>query len=180
MIRPFKTKWLALGLSAAFVMLILPFEALALNQEDAQTGSLIGFIYYSDAPAPGEGGAAKLTPVANAVIKLRNIDTGKEYISDPTDENGAYSLEDIEAGRYVLGVTTSLGDYNFSYEVLIKANEVGKLSLGLTKEEEKEGAAAFFKKPAGIAVIVVASGVVIYGTYKLLEVLDIISPNKKK
>jgi hypothetical protein len=180
MIRPFKTKWLALGLAAAFVMLILPFEALALGQEEAKTGSLIGFIYYTEAPPAPAGEGTKLTPVANAVIKLRNIDTGKEYVSDPTDENGAYSLEGIQAGRYVLGITTGLGDYNFSYEVLIKTNEVGKLSLGLTKEEEKEGAAAFFKKPAGIAVIVVASGVVIYGTYKLLEALDIISPNKKK
>jgi hypothetical protein len=175
-----KARWLALGLAASFVMLAWPLDAMTQGQVENQGGALIGFIYGPDMK----------TPVKNAAVKLRNIKTAKEYVSPLTDENGAYKLDGLEEGWYVLGVTTGMGDFNFTYEVMIKANEMAKLSLALKpgevpdlvqaeEEEEDRGGVAFFKKPAGIAIIIVASGVAIYGTYKLLEALDIISPNKK-
>ncbi len=121
----------------------------------------------------------ELIPVEKAVVKLRNVETGKEYFSAPTDENGVYRIQNVEEGRYTLGVTSAIGDFNFGYEVMIMAGEVGKLSLMLARETEEAVAVPFFKKPAGIAVIVAASGLAIYGTYKLLDALGIISPNKK-
>lgn len=177
----FRARWLALGLAAAFVMLVWPLDAVAQEQAEANTGTLIGFIYGPDMK----------TPVVNGVVKLRNIKTGKEYLSSPTDENGAYKLEGIEEGWYVLGVTTGIGDFNFTYEVMIKANEMAKLSLALKpgeipdlvqaeEEEEERGVMAFFTKPSGIAIAIVATGVAIYGTYKLLETIGVISPHKKK
>lgn len=181
----FKAKWLALGVSLAFFLITLPLELLSQGITGVRTGSgegaLAGFIY----------GADMKTPVAKAVVKIRNLQDGQEYASDPTDESGLYKLWGVKEGRYILGISTSAGDYNFDYEIFIKADEVAKLSLGLRpgsssalKQEEQEEEEVgkkkpFFLTPVGIAIIIVASGVAIYGTYKLLEELGVISPVKK-
>jgi hypothetical protein len=178
----FRAKWLALGIAGAFFLLTLPLELWA--QQGAQvvpgpgSGALVGFIY----------GADMKTPVSRAVVRIRNLQDGREYASEPTDENGLYKLQGIKEGRYILGISTPAGDYNFEYEIFIKAGEVGKLSLALKpgnastlgqEEEEKEKKKPFFLTPVGIAIVIVASGLAIYGTYKLLEELGVISPVKK-
>lgn len=177
----FKAKWLALGVSLAFFLITLPLELLAQRTPAVKTssgeGALVGFIY----------GADMKTPVMKAVVKIRNLQDGREYASEPTDENGLYRLWGVKEGRYILGVSTPAGDYNFDYEIFIKADEVGKLSLALKpgvssamQQEEEEGKKKpFFLTPIGIAIIIVASGLAIYGTYKLLEELGVISPVKK-
>ena len=179
----FKAKWLAVGVILAFFLITLPLELAAQRVPNVRTGSgegaLVGFIYGSDMK----------TPVTKAVVRIRNLQDGQEYASEPTDENGLYKLLSVKEGRYILGVSTQAGDYNFDYEIFIKANEVGKLSLALKpgsasalkqEEEEEEGKKKpFFLTPIGIAIIIVASGVAIYGTYKLLEELGVISPVKK-
>ena len=181
--KVFRARWLAIGVAAAFTLLVAPVEAVsaagAPQAQSRATGSLIGFIY----------GADGKTPVEKAVIKIRNTENGKEYASGPTDSQGIYRIQGIEEGRYALGVTTAEGDFNFEYQVLIKSDEVAKLSLALKagavsmlaqEEEEKEGGAVpFFKRPIGIAVLIAASGLAIYGVYKGLEALGVISPSKK-
>lgn len=178
----FRAKWLALGVSLAFFLITLPLELLGQRTPAVKTssgeGALVGFIY----------GADMKTPVPKAVVKIRNLQDGREYASEPTDENGLYRLWGVKEGRYILGISTPAGDFNFDYEIFIKADEVGKLSLALKpgvssalqQEEEEEGKKKpFFLTPIGIAVIIVASGLAIYGTYKLLEELGVISPVKK-
>lgn len=178
----FKAKWLALGVAFAFFLITLPLELKAQRMPEVKTssggGALAGFIYGPDMK----------TPVTKAVVKIRNLQDGREYTSEPTDENGLYKLWGVKEGRYILGISTPAGDYNFDYEIFIKADEVGKLSLALKpgsssalkqEEEEKEEKKPFFLTPIGIAIVIVASGLAIYGTYKLLEELGVISPVKK-
>src|SRR4030067_276621 len=168
----FRSRALVWGLAAAFLSLLLPVEALA---QARGTGSLIGFIYAESLSAP----------VENAVVKIRNISTGKEFLSKPTDKTGLYKIENAEQGRYVLGVTTPQGDFNFEFELFIKTGEIAKLSLALKPglmaalAVPFKTAASFFTTLLGIAPTVVVSGLAIYGGYKLLEELEVISPSKK-
>jgi len=159
----------------AFILLLLPAETLA-----APTGSLVGFIY---------GGDMK-TPVQNAVVKVRNVDDGQEYVSTPTDASGSYKLDKLKEGKYILGITAPDGDYNFPYVMVIKGGEIGKLSLALksgaasglgqeTVEPTQKEKVSFFKTPMGIAVLMVATTLALYGTFKLLEGKEEASPSKK-
>lgn len=132
--KVFRSKILAVGVLAAFVMLFAPVEAFTQRPGEGTTGSLIGFIYGEDMP----------TPVENAVVKIRNIEDGKEYESTATDDTGVYRIAEVKEGHYALGVSTTEGDFNFEYIVLIKAGEMGKLSLAL-----KPGAASTVKEVYG-------------------------------
>jgi len=176
--KVFRSKSLSLALAGAFLMLFAPIEA---PSQTPATGSMIGFIYGGDMQ----------TPVERAVVKLKNVENGAEVASTPTDKDGVYTIKNIAEGRYILGVTSGDGDFNFEYQLLIKANEMAKLSLALkpgaattlagSAQEPEKGKKkpGFFVTPLGIAVLVVGSAVVIYGTYKLLQELDIISKSKK-
>jgi hypothetical protein len=170
---------LILGITiVSFTLLLLPLEGLA--RPVAPAGSVIGFIYGSDMK----------TPVQNAVVKIRNVDDGKEYVSTPTDSNGAYKIEQVKEGKYILGVSAPNGDYNFQYVLAIKGGEIGKLSLalktgeatGLGQEESKapeKEKVSFFRTPVGIAVLMVATTLALYGVFKLVEGKEQASPTKK-
>ena len=126
----------------------------------AASGSLSGFIYAKDVT----------TPVAGAVVKIRNLGDMKEMASLPTDANGMYTIKDIPEGRYMLGVTSVKDDFNLDYSLYVKAGELGKLSISLapgTAAGQEAGEAAtkkkgFFSSVAGRALIVAAVGVGLY------------------
>lgn len=183
----FRVKFVCLGLIGALLLLFYPIEALVQTSQDV--GTMVGFVYGDDLK----------TPVENAVVKIRNIEDGKEYQSTPTDEVGLYKITGIGEGRYVLGVSAEAGDFNFDYVLYIKANEMAKLSLALKpgssifqeKEEEKEGEEdkekkkkSFFERPLGIAIIAALSGLGILGTIGIVgpggEDEGAVSPTKKK
>ncbi len=163
-------------LMAAFMLLLMPLESLP-----APAGAVVGFIYGSDMK----------TPVQNAVVKIRNVEDGKEYVSSPTDSSGAYKIEQVKEGKYILGVTAPDGDYNFGYILVVKGGEIGKLSLALKAgaasglgQEEPTGApekerVSFFRTPVGVAVLMVATTLALYGTFKLLEGKEEASPSKR-
>jgi len=156
----FRSKLLALELLATFLLLVFPMEGLA---QTPATGSIYGFIYGEDLK----------TPVEKAVVKVRNIKSGKEYESAPTDKNGLYKITGIEEGRYVLGVSTSEGDFNFDFIIYIKANESAKLSVALKrgyesvvaqKAEKAAKKKSFFLSPEGILVLLAGGAAAIAGT----------------
>jgi len=163
----------------SFMLIMLPVESLA--QSTAPAGSLVGFIYGSDMK----------TPVQNAVVKIRSLDNGQEYASDPTDNSGAYKIGQVKEGKYILGINTPDGDYNFDYVLVVKGGEMGKLSMSLKSGEAKTLSAqgqglpaekekvSFFRTPAGIAVLMVATTLALYGVFKLLEGEEEASPTKK-
>lgn len=171
----FKSPVLLSLVLSAFALLILPVEGFASRSSG---GVLVGFIYASDMK----------TPVNNAVVKIRNVDTGQEYVSKPTDEKGLYKLDQLKEGSYVMGITAPDGDYNFEHVVRIKEGEVGKLSLALkrgeiapmgqgSEEYGKEKKPSFFWTPVGIAVLMVLETVALYGVFKLMEGKEEASPS---
>lgn len=156
-------KILAVFLAVAFILLVLPFREFALAAPKG-SGALAGHIYKED----------MRTPVRNAVVKLRNVVTQKEYESEPTDPDGMYRIPAIEEGRYVMGVLGPGGSYNFHYSIMIKSEALAKLSLAMkpgnapvmlqqgTGASKKTTIVDFFKSPAGILTLITAVEVTLF------------------
>lgn len=136
--------------------------------------------YGSGAPATGGTLSGKIImggtrgAVGGAVVKLRNLNNQKEFIGKPSAPNGVYVVADIEEGWYTVGITTPAGDYNLSYGIYIKGGEKAKLSMELKEGGNIEGKGmragnSFFKTPAGIATIILATGGVAFGVYELTK-----------
>jgi len=166
--KVFRAKWLAWGVIAAVSLLMFPAEALAAapavtrGDGGAKSGAMLGFIY-------GEDGK---TPVEGAMVKLRGVQNGKEFESGPTDKNGMYSIKDIEEGRYTVGVATKAGNFNFDYELMVKAEETAKLNLSLTplvaqgeepKGETRIGHIIMYLTQTGEALVYIERGLLQVG-----------------
>jgi hypothetical protein len=155
---------LVVFLIGAFVLLAVPVREFAVAAPKGN-GALTGRIYGED----------MRTPVRDAIVKLRNIETQKEYDSDPTNPDGSYVIPSIEEGRYVMGVLGPRGSYNFHYSIMIKADSTAKLSvamkpggspvmlqLGTSGYKKKPTIIDFFKSPAGILTIITAVEVTLF------------------
>lgn len=158
-----KSRWLAYGVLAAFVLLVMPIGEFARAQATATaqggSGSLAGFIYGKD----------MRTPVAGAVVKIRNVGDEKELASLPSDVNGMYTIPGIPEGRYILGVASAEGNFDFDYALRVKGNEMGKLSVALVPGAgaQTAGVAAtkkkgFFSSWVGRALLLTVAGVGAY------------------
>jgi hypothetical protein len=158
----FQSRILVICVLAAFVLLVTPVAQFAQGKAaaPAANGSLVGFIYDKD----------MRTPVPNAVVKIRNLANAQQYESQPTDASGMYKITGIEEGRYILGVTATKGDFNFDYALVLKGNELAKLSVALTPGGQTTGDDAkpksFFTSPMGIVTLVIVVGAVLYGLLK--------------
>jgi len=170
----YRSKSLTVILIISFIFL---YSAYDLKAEETGKGNMIGFVYQKDGTAPIEG----------AVVKLRNVATGTGYESTKSDKLGIFKVEDVEEGLYLVGVSEGLylvgvsaeeGDFNLNNLIGIRANETAKVSFALKPGEEEQeakpkakpgGLAKFFLSPVGIAVVVAASAVIIYGVVKLSE-----------
>jgi hypothetical protein len=167
----FRSRVLAFALVAAFMLLLTPVPSAAQTQTQTQPksyarqGILQGTVY-------SEGMRSR---IANAVVKVRNLNNQKEYTSQPTDAKGNYKILMIEEGWYTLGVTTAAGDFNLNYGVYIKAGETAKLSVEIQPGgmlEGKGGGAGkkgFFATPGGILLIVAMVGGAGFGVYELTK-----------
>jgi len=152
-----RSRWMIWGAIVAFSLFVVPVSEVAWAK--AQGGTLVGFVYAQDLK----------TPVAGAVVKLRNIANQKEYASGTTDANGMYKVGDIEEGRYILGVTATQGDFNFDYVMLLKDGEMAKLSVGLAPgtpaangDSSKKN---FFGTTAGFLVMVAVAGAIFFAVF---------------
>jgi hypothetical protein len=148
----FRSRVLVVCLLAAFLLLLTPVRDYA--QAPLKGGILTGQVF----------GADMKTPVVNATVKIRNLNTQKEF-SSPTDKTGMFKITGVEEGWYTLGVSSILGEYNLNYGVYIKAGETAKLNLSMKGAGVLEGKGlgssapkGFFAKPAGILVIVAVAG----------------------
>jgi len=152
-----RSRWLIWGALAAFSLFIVPVGEVA--WANAKGGSLVGFVYGQDMK----------TPVAGAVVKVRNIANQKEFASGTTDANGMYKIDGVDEGRYILGVTATQGDFNFDYVMLLKGGEMAKLSVALAPGGQATSGDApkksFFKSPVGIIVMVVVVGAVLFAIF---------------
>ena len=159
----FRSRILVGGLIAAVLALFMPVAEFAQGKAPApaSNGSLVGFVFAKDMK----------TPVANAVVKIRDVSTPRTYESQPTDANGMYKITGIQEGRHILGVTTLAGNFNFDYVMLLKGGDMAKLSVALQEGGQTTGPDAksksFFKENwLGIATLVVVVGHLLYDILK--------------
>jgi hypothetical protein len=146
-----KSRWLVWGALVAFGLFVVPLGEVAWAK--STSASLVGFVYAQDMK----------TPVAGAVVKVRNMANQKEFASSATDANGMYKIDGIDEGRYILGVTATAGNFNFDYVMLLKGGEIAKLSVGLAPgttaaSGDKTGKKNFFATNLGFLAIVAVEG----------------------
>ncbi len=178
-VRASRSRILAYGLIASFLLLVTPITGAAQApttppQSFARQGTLQGSVFSE----------AMRARVANAIVKIRNLNNQKEYTSQPTDAKGNYKILMIEEGWYTLGVTTAAGDFNLNYGVYIKAGETAKLSVemlpgGMLEGKGSNGGGSgkgFFSTPGGILLIVVAVAGAGFGVYELTKKEEEASP----
>lgn len=122
MIQGIKLKTILL-FGAAFFVLLLFFSADIVRGQDNPVGNVTGYIYAQDGSTPVEG----------AVIKFKNVSTGKLVESGKSDNRGYFAVEGIERGVYLYGVITP--EASFDSEGLvgfrIKENETARMSVAL-------------------------------------------------
>lgn len=168
----FRSKALVSFSLAAFVLMTTIPVAAHTQAQAPKNGSLAGFVF----------GADMRTPVANATVKIRNLNTQKEYTS-PTDKGGGYKIADIDEGWYTLSVSSILGEYSLNYGVYIKSGEKAKLNLSMKGAGVLEGRGlgssagkGFLSKPGGILVIVAVAGGAGFAIYELTKKEKEVSP----
>ena len=108
------------------VLLLAPFQG---RGEETGKGSLIGYVYARD----------QITPVADAVLVLKNVESGQVIESGASNELGMLTLKDIDAALYMAGIRTET-DRNFNIHAMlgIKDGEIGKAVFTLVQEQEQE------------------------------------------
>ncbi len=159
----FRSKVVAMAALAAFVLLLAPAQGLSQTAPASRTGTLSGTVYGTDKK-----------PVPNATVRIRNLNTQKEY-SAPTNPKGQYTIPGIEEGWYTVGVSSTQGDFNLTYGVYIKGGETARLSVSMKLGGALEGKGAggggrsFFKSPVGILTIVALAGGAGFGIYELTK-----------
>jgi len=128
MIKRTKSNFILVGL--AVLLLCFP---LMLRSENNAKGNIIGFVYGQDGTTPLEG----------AVVKVKNIATGKIYESSKSDVNGVFTIVGIDSGVYLYGVLTPEGEFSSEnyFGLRVSEGETAKLSIALTPYEQKVAAA---------------------------------------
>jgi hypothetical protein len=103
------------------VTLFVFTSPLILRSQTPAKGHLVGFVFDKDGS----------TPVAGAVVMVKDVTTGTVFESTRTDGVGAFKIEDLQAGIYALGVTSVQGNYNSQELIGIKPGETAKISVAL-------------------------------------------------
>jgi len=118
-----KAKVFSLGLIFAVLLFYSPQT---LKAQGTSKGNLIGFVY-------GQDGT---TPVAGAVVTVKNISNGKVFSSSTSDNLGVFRVQGLDTGLYALGVTAAAGDFNSGELVGVAANETSKIAVAITPYEK--------------------------------------------
>ncbi len=170
-----RSRILAGAVAAAYLLLLAPLPIIAQTQATSvmRQAVLQGTVY-------AEGMKSR---IANATVRIRNLNNQREFTSPPTDAKGGYRIVGIEEGWYTVGVSTAAGDFNLNYGVYIKAGETAKLSVELMPGGTLEGKGGngggkkgFFATPGGIAVIVLAAAGAGFAIYELTKSEEEASP----
>jgi hypothetical protein len=101
--------------------LILVFTSAVASPQGSAKGNLVGFIF----------GADGSTPVAGAVVMVKNVSTGVITEAAATDGLGMFKVPGLGVGIYALGVKSSQGSYNSQDFFGITAEKTSKISVAL-------------------------------------------------
>jgi hypothetical protein len=116
-----------LGLVFSLIVLAVPASSY-----ESGKGGLVGFVFEQDGT----------TPVAGAVVAVRNVTTGTVRQSDKSDGQGVFRFPNLEAGIYALGVSSGQGDFNAADVVGVAPNETAKVTVTLSAFEPAVASAA--------------------------------------
>jgi hypothetical protein len=105
---------------SAFMLILALTSSMASPQEFAK-GNLIGFVF----------GADGSTPVAGAIVMVKNLTTGVVTEAEATDKLGVFRVPGLRVGLYALGVRSSQGSYNSQDFFGIAAQQTAKISIAL-------------------------------------------------
>jgi len=77
-------------------------------------------------------------PIANATVRVRNLDTGQEFTSTPASADGSYKLTKLSPGKYEISVQTEKGVFlgNRTIDLLNKQAQTYSFSLKSTTPQE--------------------------------------------
>ena len=114
------------------IALILVLSLSVANAQGSAKGNLIGYVY-------GRDGS---TPVAGAVVVVKNLTTGVVTEAGQSDELGVFRVQGLDVGLYALGVKSVLGSYNSQDFFGITAEKTAKISIALNPYDPTAAAAA--------------------------------------
>lgn len=125
----YKLKRTGILIAAFFLIASMLFSGI----ENTGKGNLIGQIYDQDGTTPVEG----------ASLAIRNLTTGKVYVSPKSEADGSVYLEDIEKGFYKLGVLTADGSF-YAKDLMgvnIRGESTETISIAINPYSKREAKA---------------------------------------
>jgi Carboxypeptidase regulatory-like domain len=114
------------------VALILIMSSVPLISQTSAKGDLVGFVSKKDGS----------TPVAGAVVVVKNLTSGLVIEGNQSDAKGAFRFEGLEPGLYALGVKSAQGSYNSQDFFGVTAGKTSKISIALDPYDTASAAAA--------------------------------------
>jgi hypothetical protein len=114
------------------IALVLVLASPAVRAQVPGKGNLVGFIF-------GEDGS---TPVAGAVVLVKNLTTGAVTEAAGSDELGVFKVPGLSPGLYALGVRSEAGSYNSQDFFGVTAEKTAKISIALNPYDAASAAAA--------------------------------------
>jgi len=117
------------GLAAALILLFTSAGSFA---QSPNKGNLVGFVF-------GRDGS---TPVAGAIVVVKNVSTGAVTESGGSDDLGVFRLVGLDAGIYALGVKSTAGNYNSQDFFGVAAQQTSKLTIALNPYDAISASAA--------------------------------------
>lgn len=144
--------WVEKALACMVVFSLCGIAPMA--QSGSETVSLSGRIFQPDGS----------TPFNQAVVRVTNTETGREYTSAPTDSAGRYAFAGLPAGTYTFEVEVEEGIYVLDRAVQIGENESASISFTVKPEpQEGAGAAGMSGKKKGALIAIIAGGAILLG-----------------
>jgi hypothetical protein len=117
------------GSAAALIFcLITP----ALKSQAPGKGNLIGFVFEKDGS----------TPVAGAVVVVKNVSTGAVIEGQVSDGLGVFRISGLDPGLYALGVRSDKGNYNSQDFFGVTPDKTAKISIALKPYDPAAASAA--------------------------------------
>jgi hypothetical protein len=117
------------GSAFALILMLVPSALLA---QGSRSGSLVGFVFEKDGS----------TPVAGAVIAVKNVTNGVVIEAGRSDPLGLFRVPGLDPGLYALGVTSEKGSFNSQDFFGVSAGQTAKITIALDPYDSVAAGAA--------------------------------------
>jgi len=131
-----------------FIFAFMALYSPRLLADTPDTGKIAGFIYKADRTSPFE----------KAFVQLKNVATGSVYESTISDAFGAFMIDEIERGLYIVSIRTEEGTFKSRNIIGVREADTAKISFAL----ELSGRDRSENMPVGNADVIASSDPVIY------------------